>query len=158
MGAKRAHIAFVEVKGPISDPVTKFGGQPVWLEKPQWPLSRSTGLPMKFIGQIRIETELFPGDGLRMAYLFIGEDEDGSSETWQAEGGENALILQPGSGACVEVTPTSTGPSLYRMVEKRGHDRLVPVACEYAVALELGEDPPPPSDEDLATWDEKWRR
>lgn len=30
---------FAETASPIVQPVTKFGGQPFWLEKPTWPVS-----------------------------------------------------------------------------------------------------------------------
>jgi hypothetical protein len=33
---------FIEADAPITDPVTKFGGQPVWLERPEWLRSCST--------------------------------------------------------------------------------------------------------------------
>ena len=34
---------------PITEPVSKLGGQPVWVDAPQWPLSRATGKPMSFV-------------------------------------------------------------------------------------------------------------
>ncbi len=49
---KKYMLAFQEVTAPITDAVTKFGGQPVWLSTPQWPLSRETGQPMCFVAQI----------------------------------------------------------------------------------------------------------
>ena len=36
-------LIFQEVRSPIHDTVTKFGGHPVWLTEAHWPLSRSTG-------------------------------------------------------------------------------------------------------------------
>lgn len=43
---------FKEASSPITSADTKFGGQPVWLAEPQWPLSRATGNPMRFVCQI----------------------------------------------------------------------------------------------------------
>ena len=42
-------MSYHESPTPITNLVTKFGGQPVWLEEPQWPISRSYGEPMQFI-------------------------------------------------------------------------------------------------------------
>ena len=61
---KRASIEFVEESSPVRGLVTKFGGQPVWLEAPQWPVSRTTGEPMRFIGQVALGPDIFgPIDG-----------------------------------------------------------------------------------------------
>lgn len=52
------------VEQPISSHVTKFGGQPVWIGEPTWPLGADGG-PATFMAQF----ELPDGDGL--AYLFL---------------------------------------------------------------------------------------
>jgi hypothetical protein len=83
-----AGLEFVSAGGPIREPVTKIGGQPVWLEAPQWPLSRETGEPLQFLGQFTL-------DGGRLAYLFMGEHNVGYG-THDPEGGENAVVIQPG--------------------------------------------------------------
>ena len=80
-----ARLEFVSADGPISEPVTKIGGQPVWLEEPQWPFSRISGEPMQFLGQFTL-------GGGRLAYVFMG-DEDLSG---LPEGGDNAVVIQPG--------------------------------------------------------------
>lgn len=49
------------------DPVTKFGGQPVWLSGPQWPLFRDKR-QMRFIAQVRL-----PGPEEKLAYLFMDD-------------------------------------------------------------------------------------
>ena len=46
MGKKKT-IKFAPAEAPVRELVTKFGGQPVWLEKPAWPLSKETGNPMR---------------------------------------------------------------------------------------------------------------
>ncbi|MGW1543101.1 hypothetical protein ACWCPM_23160 [Streptomyces sp. NPDC002309] len=82
-------IAFVRTGDVVREAVTKVGGQPVWLAEPQWPLSRTTGEPMEFVGQFALE-------GGRLAYLFITGDERGYIEgTYEPEAGENALVIQP---------------------------------------------------------------
>lgn len=101
-------IRFDPVNEAVREPVTKLGGQPVWLAEPQWPLSASQGTPMPFIGQFEI-----PGtatESPRLAYLFMTDDAEG---TWVATGGENALIIQPDGRVpdFVAVRPLRIGPS-----------------------------------------------
>jgi uncharacterized protein YwqG len=133
---KKHRIEFLEATAPITALVTKFGGQPVWVSAPQWPLSRQTGKPMRFICQIALNQELFPGAAARMAYLFMTDEEDGEfvDGTYEPDGGENAVLLQPGT-APVPTASLAQGPTLYRMVEKPGHDRLQAEPCEFAVRL-----------------------
>lgn len=89
---------------PLSAPVTKLGGQPVWLSAPSWPLSRETGEPMAFVGQFRL-----PGTELRMAYLFMSSDAD---DTFEPEGGENAFFCQPGRvPSFIRCSSSSSGPT-----------------------------------------------
>ena len=127
-------IEFHEVDLPITAPVTKFGGQPVWVDTPQWPLSRETGNPMRFIGQVALDD--FAGAEGRVAYLFMTEEEDGEfvDGTYEPDGGENAVLVQPGATE-IPCRAQATGPTLYRMVEKAGHDRLQKEPCEFSVTL-----------------------
>lgn len=138
---KKHRLVFHPVSSPISKPVTKFGGQPIWVAGPQWPLSRQTGNPMRFVCQIALNQALFPGVQAQMAYLFLTDEEDGNivDGTYEPDGGENAVILQPG----VTNVPTkelAPGPTLYRMVEKEGHNLLQPQPCEFAVTVIEEED------------------
>ena len=134
-------LNFAESSTPICDPVTKFGGQPVWIDDPAWPLSRQTGKPMTFIAQIALSDQLGLTTSAGMAYVFMTDDVDGEyvDGTWEPDGGENAVILQPGTTS-VPTTPEHEGPSLYRMVKKPGMDRLQPEPCECAVELVEAED------------------
>src|ERR1700759_4787138 len=109
---KRDSIEFVESRRPITDPHTKFGGQPVWLGKADWPLSKATGRPMQFICQIKIDPEKFAPVDARMAYLFMTDDGNVDG-TWEPDGGENAVILQPGD-VTARTTSILDGPSLNR--------------------------------------------
>jgi hypothetical protein len=114
---------------PIDLPVPKLGGQPVWLDEPFWPISRSLSTMMTFVGQIPI-----PGEQLRMSYLFVAYDDLGAIDAYDPTGGENALVVQPGGRIPDFVTGTlaTTGPSLWR---RGAHwDDRVPV--EYEVDLE----------------------
>lgn len=108
----RQDIRFVEAAEPISEPVTKFGGQPVWLDAPAWPLSATSGRPMRFLGQIRLG-----GDPVRLGYLFLTEDFSDDPDqfvdnTWDPHGGENAFFAQPGESAdSYQVASISKGPT-----------------------------------------------
>lgn len=152
----KSDIQFTAVATPITEAITKFGGQPVWIEQPQWPLSRSTGQPMRFIGQIRLERQLFPEAQGQMAYLFMTDEESYVDGTWEADGGENAVIIQPAKqAASVAVSTQATGPTLYRMVEVAGVALLQPRTQEYAVSLSVGDDPAYCSYEERSAWSDE---
>ncbi|MGP4016316.1 hypothetical protein [Saccharopolyspora sp. 5N708] len=105
----RQNVSFVEATEPITEPITKFGGQPVWLAEPMWPLSASTGRPMRFIGQIRL-----PGAETRLGYLFMTEDDPDEfvDGTYEPTGGENAFFAQPGEPAdFYQVASIRRGPT-----------------------------------------------
>jgi uncharacterized protein YwqG len=150
---KRHSIEFAETTRAIRDAVTKFGGQPVWVAEPQWPLSAETGQPMRFICQIALVPELFGSIMARMAYIFITDGEDYVDGTWEPDGGENAVILQPGN-PLAPVEPLTEGPTLYRMVKKMFQKRLVPEPCEFGIRASLTEDPAFVPEEERASWSE----
>jgi uncharacterized protein YwqG len=142
-------IRTYEATTPIREPVTKFGGQPVWLTEPTWPLSRETGKPMRFIGQFEIREEFGLQTDARMAYLFMTEDiEEYVDGTYEPDSGENAVILQatPGLTAstmknpAVATAPNSEGPPLFRMVKVAGEKGLHPELCEFSVDLTQADD------------------
>ncbi len=137
----KADIEFREADTPIREAVTKFGGQPAWIETPAWPLSRQTGRPMRFIAQVALEPDLFGTVPARMAYLFMTDDDEGEwvDGTYEPDGGENAVVLQPGDFTS-PTTSQAEGPTLVRMIERPGEDRLVPEPCEFAASLVFGED------------------
>src|SRR5436190_18212719 len=111
---KRKTIEFIEARHPIPGRTTKFGGHPTWMSEPQWPTSRATGNPMRFICQITIEAELFAPASGQMAYLFMTDEDEYVDGTSEQDGGENAVVLQPGH-IMTPAKPLMTGPSLYRM-------------------------------------------
>lgn len=155
---KRQSLEFVEAKKPVRDLITKFGGQPVWLTEPQWPLSATTGKPMRFICQIALSAELFGATEARMAYIFMTDDEDYVDGTWEPDGGENAVILQPGATS-LRVESLAEGPTLYRMVKKFLKESLAPEPCEFAVRAATSQDPPYVSESERAKWEqEKWNQ
>jgi uncharacterized protein YwqG len=146
-------LQFLKVTNPILAPVTKFGGQPVWLNEPEWPLSRQTGNPMRFICQIALDQTVFPGAAGKMAYIFMTDEADYVDGTWEPDGGENAVIIQPASTPIgIATSSLAEGPTLYEMVETPGKDLLIPKECEYAVELALVEDPLFQPEQDRRSW------
>ena len=151
---KRYSIQFVEARKPIFEAVTKFGGQPVWVTESQWPRGAETGKPMRFICQIALVQELFGSTPARMAYIFMTDGEDYVDGTWEPDGGENAVILQPGSPS-MPVERLNEGPTVYRMVPKPFKRRLVPKPCEFGVQVNLSEDPAFVPEAERATWSQE---
>jgi hypothetical protein len=155
---KKCAISYREVMSPITDPVTKFGGQAVWVAEPRWPLSHAYGTPMQFICQIMLTKDIFGELPGRMAYVFISDDHEYGyiAGTWEPEGGENAVILQPGGLWDGPYLTLREGPSLYRRMWREGAWLRTP--CEFAVELRPGEDPreglrKPTDSDDAAAWD-----
>ena len=137
----RNTIEFKTTGSPITSAVTKFGGQPNWLEEPQWPISMELDSPMRFICQIKLTDDLFPGCEGKMAYIFMTEDEEYVDGTWEPDGGENAVIIQPCGEPQVKVLNIAAGPTLQNYVEVKGKDRLQPIDVELSVDLTVSEDP-----------------
>lgn len=133
---KRASIRFIETKSAITTLSTKFGGQPVWAVQADWPLSQSTNVPMRFIGQVRVEGPMFPKAPLSMAYIFMADEGEG----WDPTKGDNKVILQPIRDESVASISSFTGPSLEKSVKSK--DGLLGFkACEYRVNLSIRNDP-----------------
>jgi len=126
-------IAFTESKAEKG--TTKFGGQPDWFTKNEWPVSLETGKPMQFICQIDLREIGLDNLEAKFAYLFMTDDEEEYVDgTWEPDGGENAIILQPGHNT-MGTRDVNDGPTLYTMVEQASHERLVPQPFECGVNL-----------------------
>lgn len=131
--------SYRRVAKPIRKAVTKFGGQPVWLEEPIWPISAGSEIPMRFICQILLDPSLFgKSRKTRMAYLFLTQAERDEIEYGAfdpdiifPDAGENAVIVQPGGRCLVETKPLKIGPTLY------AYDGS---PCELSCRLAKGED------------------
>lgn len=95
---------------------------------------------MRFIGQVELNPLLFGNTEGKMAYLFMTQDDESDANTWEADGGENAVVIQPGI-VHVPCKPLKTGPTLYRMVERPDQILLSEEPCEFEVQLSFAEDP-----------------
>jgi len=145
-----AKIKFEKTNESIQESVTKFGGQPIWITGPQWPLSKDTGNPMEFICQLALSEDIFPNSKGKMAYIFMTEEEyvDG---TWEPDGGENAVIIQPGTPQ-VKVEGVLNGPAIKAYVEVNGENLLQPEPIELAVEIAIKNDPEYTDEENRASW------
>jgi hypothetical protein len=121
------------VDEPIVEPVSKFGGQPVWIGDPTWPLSVD-GAPATFLAQFTI-----PGrDGL--AYVFL---DDAFIQT-AADIHWGVVIVHPGP-VSVPCVATPTGPTFWTdstetPEPKRYLSRRIPRQVESRIVLEAGLD------------------
>jgi uncharacterized protein YwqG len=146
---KKDVVDLIPAEQPITEFVSKLGGQPNWLNVPEWPLSAELGTPMRFIGQIKIDKELFPESKAEMAYIFMTDDSDEYVDgTWEADGGENAVILQPGKNTGIKTDKIKVGPTLQNYVKKDGFEMLQPVDVEFHLVLNAG------IDSNLVRWDQ----
>lgn len=138
--------------GPITEPVTKFGGQPVWVREPAWPLAPATGEPMEFVAQVRLEPELFGNDRETLAYLFVA-DAVWSENTWDPYGGESAVVIEPDGRPAVPTADHAEGPTLHHLLDEWGGARPAPPeACEFAVLTVPGYDPAPVDEDRRRRW------
>ena len=125
-------IQFKRSRAPIREAVTKFGGAPVWVKHPQWPIATRTGAPMQFIAQIALDPFGFAG---AVAYLFM-EGENGAGDTWEPEGGANAVIIQPSDALLpVAVKGRPDGPGLFEFKPVPQGNVRQKQDCELAVVL-----------------------
>ncbi len=153
---RRHSIEFIEAQEPVTELVTKFGGQPVWLTQPQWPLSRSTGRPMRFICQIAIDPLLFGETEAKMAYIFITAGDEHIDGTWEHDGGENAVILQPGN-VTMPVVGLEQGPVLYSLVKKMFRKQPALQPCEFTIKTRTSTDPDYTPQKERILWSNvKW--
>ena len=140
-------------EAPITERVTKFGGQPVWMEGPAWPLAPATGEPMEFVAQVRLEPEVFGNQQETMAYLFV-VDAVWSEGTWDPYSGESAVVIQPGDTPPVATVHRRAGPTLHRVYNERGGpEPAPPERCEFGVVSVPGSDPAAVDDETLRRWE-----
>lgn len=98
---------------PVVTPISKLGGQPVFVARIESPHCRSCGQPMDFLGQFRLDTPLPLSRHYQMAYVFMcpGKYDDRGwlvCPTFEPFSGANALLLQ-----------TDRGPALMPEISSR---------------------------------------
>ncbi|HAS42583.1 MAG TPA: hypothetical protein DCS93_19035 [Microscillaceae bacterium] len=129
----KKEFEFVESSSPITEPISKFGGQPVWINTPHWPLDPYSSEPMLFMGQIALKNDIFPtSDGL-VAYIFFG------AALEPVTGSALAIVLQnpqddffnTHSNPEIKFTSEATGPTIYEFNEE---DEMV--SKEYLLSFQ----------------------
>lgn len=130
----KTQFQIVETSTPITEPITKFGGQPVWLNTPHWPIYPITGEPMMFQSQIVLDPALFPDSNGAMAYIFYGDEEQLSDVDF-------AVVLQTKENKSlntqseeIKFVAEATGPAIYEWIEVDEEDEKV--FKEYKVIIE----------------------
>lgn len=99
----------VESPTQFLEPITKFGGQPVWIAGPCWPLGfLETGEQMMLIGQIYLNQELFPESDRAIAYLFFSGECDTGFELARQELARNKI-----GGQSLYIEGLSTPPEQF---------------------------------------------
>ncbi|MER0243147.1 DUF1963 domain-containing protein [Streptomyces sp. HSW2009] len=139
--------AFVPAESPITAPVTKFGGQPVWLAEPQWPVNEAWGEPMRFVCQIELSAVLGEAGRGKLAYVFVTHAEFGDVTFFDPDvifpdEGANAVVVQPDGDSVGATLPLVSGPSLYHAADGS--------AAEYTVVLRPDSDVEPEGESTLA--------
>lgn len=151
-GVPKLDLSLQPARRPITAHVTKFGGRPVWLEEPAWPLTPATGEPMEFVAQVRLEPNLFGNRVETMAYLFVADAV--WAETWEPYGGENAVVVQPGGPPAVPTAARTDGPTLHHLLDEwGGPEPAAPASCEFEVLAIPGSDPAGIGDDTLRLWE-----
>jgi hypothetical protein len=109
----RLSIELIKSNSTIDVPVSKFGGQPVWLTKNEWPVSKSTGYPLKFLCQIVLDQRVFEHAKNKIAYLFLEEDLCPNwLPYWKPVKQDSALIIQSGIYNAENSTNGNDGPTI----------------------------------------------
>jgi hypothetical protein len=91
---------FKQVVKRINEPITKFGGQPVWINEPEWPMSDGwDDKPMMFVGQIALEKNILGNNEDYVIYIFVTHPESYEDDFFDPDvaewmGGENRVIIQ----------------------------------------------------------------
>lgn len=131
-------IKINKLEEKVNKPITKFGGQPIWIGKEEWPVSMGwENKKMMFVGQIAIKKGMLGNEKDLMVYIFIThpenyEDDFFDPDIAEWEGGENAVIIQTYEDMTSKIIQTSEGPMLFDKNNER---------YEYVPILKQGYDP-----------------
>lgn len=131
---EKTQFQIVESPTEILEPITKFGGQPVWIAEPRWPLNPETGEQMLFLGQISLDQEVFPNSNGTMVYLFFGDVSEPIYNEATATVIQTAESVYTNDDSEIEFSSEATGPTIYELDEDREA-----VYKEYRVVLNPAE-------------------
>ena len=95
---------------------------------------------MQFICQIVLDKKLFPNTFGTVAYIFMADEDEGLSLSWEYEAGDNAVIIQNGNvPSFVNISENNENHTLEKeyMVTYKDHDDFPFVSeadvCELSV-------------------------
>mgnify|MGYP001104582902 CR=1 FL=1 len=117
--------------------ITKFGGEPDWIKRADWPLSLGwEERKMMFVGQIFLKKDMLGNDKDLMVYIFMThpeyfEDDFFDPDITEWEGGENAVIVQTFDGECNPIRGDE-GPIVFD--DKDEHYEYIPILKETVEA------------------------
>lgn len=96
---------------PITQPIFKIGGNPIFLAETMWPHCERCGKEMIFLAQIPLLNPISFSTTFQMAYLFmcVADDRRYQCYPWEAYSGANRVILQTGEKQIVG-TPSQPSP------------------------------------------------
>jgi len=126
--------SFSRLEEKPAKPVTKFGGQPDWLEEPQWPVSKHyKDRLMTFIGQIVLDKGMLGNDEDKIAYIFLTHPENIDEDIYapnidEWDNNESAVIIQPGGKTACPTKNVKQGPCLFD--EGGNHYEYLPELAE----------------------------
>jgi predicted DNA-binding WGR domain protein len=159
-------VGFEEVEIPVTEPITKFGGQPVWIAEPKWPICPKNQKEIPFLCQIYLDPDFFGDIPNKMAYIFAGDYKgDGGAGGWPTDHGDCAIVLQPENTVWwgwhwnretkpENLSSIATGPTIYRGVNE-GTYRWQGKSLEWIPKLQLEYDYDFVLEDKRETWSEK---
>lgn len=138
MIAKYDIVGFNKMDEKINEPITKFGGQPIWISEEKWPMSMGwKDRKMMFVGQIAIEKGKLGNEKNLVVYIFITHPKSNTDNFFDPDiaewnGGENAVIIQSFKNNYTKITNYEEGPTLFDEEDQK---------YEYVPILKEGYDP-----------------
>lgn len=105
--AKKHTLEFAATASPITVPVTKFGGQPVWIAEPEWPLSRETGVSNGAFMSNRLAAEA--SDMIAAIAPVIGEMAPSIADEFGPQHPVSVLIIQGDADPLVPIEGGGVG-------------------------------------------------
>lgn len=127
-------VEWIKSESSIVTPITKFGGQPIWIEDTQWPVSKGwEDRLMIFVGQIAIAKGMFGNKNDLMAYIFVTHANSNVDDFFDPDvlewgSGESAVIIQPGGKNDIINISINKGPSLFNKYNMK--EEYIPIINE----------------------------
>ncbi|MGF1490767.1 MAG: DUF1963 domain-containing protein [Prochloraceae cyanobacterium] len=142
----KTQFQIVETTTEITSAITKFGGQPVWISHPYWPLCPETGEKMLFMSQISLDPKLFPDSDGTMVYVFFCDECESLYKEAMATVIQTSDNISRNGASYTEFVSEANGPAIYEL-----DDNCQAVYKEYKVLLD------PIEDEEIISIEERYK-